>query len=329
MSKYTAFIYLLSILVLSKCGQTWLSEVNGYSDYAGIFGKAISSLRVSGNKEYRVHTLGGSWLPAVTGNSQNDANNGYAGIDGVAIDGIAIKGATYKVHILGGSWLSEVSQYNINDLNYGMAGIIGKKIDAIMIKDRTYAVAYISDGSDTTINTDPTPGDYSRTGAVAYARKYVHNINHVCGNYLSCTPASYFGDEHCGYPSENGGDCANFVSQCLVLGGNHPILKNGQSCRGYPCGWEEPGAQRLGECLKEKGWSSVCGYLLEPPSYIKAGDVLIYHSGSCSSFQAHAVLVTQGGSNAKITCHSNEQLDISYTYMSGSKPYYQWLHFND
>ena len=137
MKQYLLFIYFFNLLILIQSSQKWLPEVNGYSDYAGIFWKAISSLRVSGNKEYRVHTLGGSWLPAVTGNSQNDANNGYAGIDGVAIDGIAIKGATYKVHILGGSWLSEVSQYNINDLNYGMAGIIGKKIDAIMIKDRT------------------------------------------------------------------------------------------------------------------------------------------------------------------------------------------------
>jgi hypothetical protein len=322
--KYSLiFIYLLSFLSFIQSTQIWLPEVEGYSDYAGLIGKAITSLRVSGNLEYRVHTLGGSWLPPVTGNNQNDPNNGYAGLDNVPIDGVAIKGTKYKVHILGGGWLSEVSQYNINDLNYGMAGNLGQKIDAIMIKDRTYAVAYVNDVT-------PTPGVYSRTAAVAYARKYAYGINHSCNSdYLSCTPASYFGNEHCGY-SGAGGDCANFVSQCLVLGGGHPKLNGGTDfCRGYPCGFEEPGARKLGQCLSSRGWTSSCGYLMAPPSNIKAGDVLIYHAGSCTDFDAHAVFVTQGGSNAKIACHSNEQLDVSYTYMSNSKPYYEWLHFND
>ena len=334
MKKFTTIIFLLNILAFIQCGQTWLPEVVGYSDYAGIYGKPISSLRVSGGTEYRVHTLGGKWLPAVTGNNQNDSDNGYAGIDGLAIDGVAIKGAKYQVHILGGGWLDEVSKYDISDTDYGMAGIFGKKIDAIKIKDRTYAVAYITDSSSSsTVDPDPTnipvSGEYSRTGAVNYARKYAHSVNHKCGSdYLSCSPASYFGDEHCGYEGA-GGDCANFVSQCLVLGGSHSKLKNNQNCRGYPCGFEEPGAKRLGDCLQDKGWTSQCGYLMKPPSNIKAGDVLIYHASSCTSFDAHAVIVTEGGSSPKITCHSNEQLDVSYTYMANSKPYYQWLHFND
>ena len=169
--------------------------------------------------------------------------------------------------------------------------------------------------------------EYSRQGAVDYAYKYVYNINHKCGNHLSCTPASYFGSEHCGY-SGDGGDCANFVSQCLVLGGGHPKL-NGDSvnCRGYPCGFEEPAAKRLGDCLALRGWTRKCGYLMSPPDNIKKGDVLVYHSGSCSSFSAHAVIITQAGSNPKITCHSNEQKDVSYTYMKNSKPYYEWLHY--
>ena len=160
---------------------------------------------------------------------------------------------------------------------------------------------------------------YSRDGGVKYAREHVHNINHQCGTYSACTPCSYWGSEHCGY-SGNGGDCANFVSQCLVLGGD---------CRGYPCGFEEIGAKRLGSCLQGKGWTRTCGYLQKPPSNIKEGDVLVYHADSCDSFDAHAVYVTQGGSNPKITCHSSEQLDVSYTYMGTSKPYYEWLHYND
>jgi len=167
---------------------------------------------------------------------------------------------------------------------------------------------------------------YSRSEAVAYARKWAKGANHKCGKHTSCTPCSYWGSEHCGYQS-HGGDCANFVSQCLVLGGKHPKLKGG-TCRGYPCGWEEVGAKLLGDCLVEKGWKSTCGYLKKPPENIKEGDVLIYHAGSCDSSKAHAVFVTQGGANAKIACHSSIKLDVSYTYMGTSKAYYQWLHYN-
>lgn len=316
---------LLALLSLSQCGQSWYPEVNGYSDYAGSFGKAVTSLRVSGGTPYRVHVLGGNWLPAVTGNDENDANNGYAGLDGKPIDGVAIKGATYKVHILGGGWLPEVSGYDINDNVNGMAGNIGQTIDAIMIRDRTYATAY---SGDTPIDPIPTPGKFSRNDAVQYARNHVHKINHVCGTYTACTPCSYFGNEHCGYGNEGGGDCANFVSQCLVLGGGHPKLVGG-SCRGYPCGFEEVGAKRLADCLEEKGWTSTCGYLRKPPDNIKVGDVLIYSSEKCGGWDAHATIVTTAGSSPKISCHSNEQLDVDYTYISNSKPYFNWLHYED
>ena len=65
----------------------------------------------------------------------------------------------------------------------------------------------------------------------------------------------------------------------------------------------------------------------KPPENIKEGDVLIYHAGSCDSSKAHAVFVTEGGSNPKIACHSSIKLDVSYTYMGESMPYYQWLHY--
>ena len=140
---------------------------------------------------------------------------------------------------------------------------------------------------------------------------------------------AYYGNEFCGYPSLEGeGDCANFVSQCLVYGGGHEPLKGSEVCRGF-CGFAEIGAKKLGVCLKEKGWKRTCGYLQKPPSNIKAGDVLVYHKGSCSASDAHAVYITKGGTNPKITCHSSEQLDVAYTYMGTSKPYYEWLHFNE
>ena len=168
---------------------------------------------------------------------------------------------------------------------------------------------------------------YDRNGAVQYAYNYARNPNHKCGTYTSCTPCSYWGNEACGYGGD-GGDCANFVSQCVVKGGKHGNLSGGLPCRGYPCGFEEVGAKNLGDCLKKKGWTSKCGKHMSPPSNIQAGDVLIYHAGGCESYDAHAVLVTKGGSSPKITCHSSVKVDADYNYMSNSKPYYQWLHHN-
>ena len=169
---------------------------------------------------------------------------------------------------------------------------------------------------------------YDRNAAINYALEYAENPNHKCGDYLECTPCSYWGSEACGYPG-GGGDSANFVSQCLVLGGGHPKLNGGDPCRGYPCGFEEIGCKKLGDCLIKKGWKSTCDYLLSPPSYIKAGDVLIYYSGSCDSHDAFSVFITQGGDIPKITCHSNIKKNVEYEYMKNSRPYYQWLHFED
>ena len=170
---------------------------------------------------------------------------------------------------------------------------------------------------------------YDRNGAVNYANQWWNGINHKCGNHESCNPCSYWGTEHCGYSGPAmGGDCANFVSQCLVKGGGHPKLNGGAPCRGYPCGFEEIGAANLGECLKKKGWQSSCGHQKGPPSNIKVGDVIVYHSDSCSG-RGHAVIITQiSGGSPKITCHSSERHNVDYTYIFGSKPYVQWLHYN-
>ena len=126
----------------------WLPAVSGFSrgdavnGYAGLIGRPVTALRVSGSTRYRVHIAGGNWLPEVTGNNPNDFNNGYAGMPGRPIDGVAISGARYAVHIQGGGWLPEVTGYNINDFNNGYAGILGRRIDAVMIQGRTYATGY-------------------------------------------------------------------------------------------------------------------------------------------------------------------------------------------
>ena len=126
--------------------------------------------------------FGYKWLPAVTGYSENDSNNGYAGIigkpiDGVnieggvkfrihyvgksawepittgsagdlktKIDGIAISGKVYKVYAKG-RWLPAVTGFDITDDNNGYAGVLNYEISGLMINRATYSVA-ILDGTD-------------------------------------------------------------------------------------------------------------------------------------------------------------------------------------
>ena len=167
---------------------------------------------------------------------------------------------------------------------------------------------------------------YDRGAVVNYAGTFWNSPNHDCNSgYTDCTPYSYWGGDNCNYGS-HGGDCANFVSQSVLAGGHSALV--GGECRGYPCGVEEVGATRLGNCLRDTfGWESNCGYLMGPPGNIQAGDVLVYHAGSCDDYTAHAVVVVEGGGDAKIACHSSNHYGIHYTYIQGSRPYFQWLHF--
>ena len=167
---------------------------------------------------------------------------------------------------------------------------------------------------------------YNRNDAVNYAYKYVHSANHNCAtSYSTCSPYGYYGSEQCNYPSQ-GGDCANFVSQCLIAGGHEKLTKG--ECRGNQFCGAEVGAWELATCLPESyGYKSECGLHLAPPSYIQPGDVLVYFSKAGCSGKAHAVLVTKvSGGRAKITCHSSEQKDVDYDYQKNSKPYYKWIH---
>eukprot|EP00823_Brevimastigomonas_motovehiculus_P008127 TRINITY_DN73_c0_g1_i1.p1 TRINITY_DN73_c0_g1~~TRINITY_DN73_c0_g1_i1.p1 ORF type:complete len:220 (-),score=43.20 TRINITY_DN73_c0_g1_i1:290-883(-) len=163
---------------------------------------------------------------------------------------------------------------------------------------------------------------YDRKAAVDYAAQWYSNCNHDCSSdYDDCTPYQYWDDEECGYESQ-GGDCADFVSQCLVESG-HPFLAGSDSCRGF-CGKVEVGAKRLGDCLGDFGWHRQCGYMMPPPSDVEIGDVLIMHSSSCDSYDAHATIVTTADDNVLIACHSPESYDIPYDSFP-SKPYFEWI----
>lgn len=73
-------------------GKIW-PEVTNLGDWAGKGdGTPITDIAIKvdkGSVRYRVHVLGGDWLPWVTGYDWNDANNGYAG-NGQPIDGVQI-----------------------------------------------------------------------------------------------------------------------------------------------------------------------------------------------------------------------------------------------
>ena len=111
------------------------------NSYAGNRNHTIGGIKakISDNSIIRIrsHIKNGKWLSEVT--KWDDTSNGYSGIKGKAIDGIAIKSDNhkieYRVHLLKENrWLDWVSDYNINDLKTGMAGNLGSEIDEIQIK---------------------------------------------------------------------------------------------------------------------------------------------------------------------------------------------------
>lgn len=126
-----------------------LPAVNNLADYAGIVGKKIANVAIKVNKgsvKYRVHILGGGWLPYVTGYNWSDYNNGYAG-NGKAIDAIEVyyntpsdiiskygyQKAQYRVSPINGSYYDW--QYDNETVNNqdGYAGCFGKAIDRFQL----------------------------------------------------------------------------------------------------------------------------------------------------------------------------------------------------
>jgi hypothetical protein len=76
-------------------GGKWLPAVKNREDFAGLFNKPIDGLMMKTDTgktiHYAVHLRKQNrWLPFVTGYSESDANNGYAGILGQEIDAIKI-----------------------------------------------------------------------------------------------------------------------------------------------------------------------------------------------------------------------------------------------
>ena len=76
-------------------GGGWLPAVKNREDFAGIFNRPIDGLMMKTDTgktlRYAVHLRRkNKWLPFVTGYSETDAANGYAGILGQEIDAVRI-----------------------------------------------------------------------------------------------------------------------------------------------------------------------------------------------------------------------------------------------
>lgn len=106
--------------------KSWLPLVkSGTKEYAGNKKSPIGAVLMDELK-YRVHDLGGKWLPYVYGSED------YAG-NLKKIDAIQIYNCKYRVYVKNKGWLPWVSK--VDDSSDGYAGIFGYEITCIQIKD--------------------------------------------------------------------------------------------------------------------------------------------------------------------------------------------------
>ena len=124
-------------------GKTYPS-VKNLADYAGVRGKAITDVAIMcnvGKVEYRVHVLGGKWLPYVSGFNWADPVNGYAGngkpIDAIEVIYIAPDGssqkAQYRVSPVNGNYYDWQYNNETGGGQDGCAGSFGKKVDRFQL----------------------------------------------------------------------------------------------------------------------------------------------------------------------------------------------------
>ena len=129
---------------------------------------------------------------------------------------------------------------------------------------------------------------YDAGKAVEYARAHCKHYNSKYHNYAN-----------------QGGDCANFVSQCLKAGG---LKLNDCS------GWVDdkgclPRVSDLKSCLKKKGWKSSNSF----PKGFKAGYPVFVQAYGHAMIASHV-----SGKKVKICAHTTDRCDyeigIAVTY---------------
>ncbi|MEW6070033.1 MAG: glycosyl hydrolase family 18 protein, partial [Candidatus Thermoplasmatota archaeon] len=144
---------------------------------------------------------------------------------------------------------------------------------------------------------------YQRNAVVAYADKYWDVYNPDYNDY-----------------SGSGGDCANFVSQCMIAGG----LSLWQGRDGNGADVDSKGAMPFCDYLhlnlvkyQNAVWSYI-EYSGEPPSDLAPGDVIIYGDASDQTspdYWRHAVIVVEGyGNNSKVSAHTSDRYHELWNY---------------
>ena len=116
---------------------------------------------------------------------------------------------------------------------------------------------------------------YNPSAAIAYAEQWAKRRNPNYHDY-----------------SDEGGDCANFVSQCLIAGGFST-----DGCSNYGYGGTVPYVLYLEQCLLSKGWKKATSM---PSSGVPAGSVVTFNQGE------HTVLVVQGGTVPLVAGHTRD-----------------------
>lgn len=117
----------------------WYPEVKNLEDYAGVKGKPITAVAVKvgqGQISYRVHQKGSNWMKWITGYNINDLIKGYAGVPGIAIDGIQMKytgkdGYTVKYRVAA---VGNANYYSWVEGDSDFAGVFGKTFDRLQIE---------------------------------------------------------------------------------------------------------------------------------------------------------------------------------------------------
>ena len=131
---------------------------------------------------------------------------------------------------------------------------------------------------------------YDPNKAVEYAKNWAYKRNPKYHDY-----------------SNEGGDCANFVSQCLIAGGFST-----SGCIGnYGQGGTIPYVPNIEICLVQKGWKKATSM---PARGIPKGGVITFNSGG------HTALVVQGGTNPLIAGHTQDVWMGSSNY--GTRTYF-------
>ena len=129
---------------------------------------------------------------------------------------------------------------------------------------------------------------YNAGNAIAYAKKYCSNYNTAYNNYKG-----------------QGGDCANFVSQCLKAGGF-----NFDGCGGKDNKGMIINCSNLRSCLEQKGWKHSTGVT----NQFKAGyPFFIGNSHAMISVGVSGKTVTFcGHTNDRCSATTNDQSYIYY-----------------